>query len=968
MLMLQKSLPRMSKLHRTVLILDYSHNTSQNDVPEQPSWLQACLLQDLEVTYTVLTKHKNSHHSIALPLSQVDAVLLLLQGDRPLQSICLRSLQQNVGQTQPPMIVIGGNHVELAVQAIKQGAADYLIDDQLTPERLRCAIETAIAEAKSHQPQQVNHQSIAPSPSTSLYQELAEVIPHLVWIADVHGVISYANQRWYDYSQVNQLDMVGVIGINAIHPSDRDRVLVQWQRSASRGASLHLEYRLRRWDGQYHWFVHYGVPLYSKQGHLVGWLSTLTDVNDLKQAEQAINQSEKQIRRVLDSLFSFVGVMTPDGVLIEANRTALVAASLQPEDVLGKPFDQTYWWSYSTEIQTQLQEAIQQAAQGNIVRYDVQVRLGKDQFIIIDFALVPLFDIEGQVEYLIPSGIDITERKQAEAALRDSQIQLQRQLAEIEAIYQSAPIGLNVLDTNLRFVRINQRLAEINGIAVEDHIGCTVRELLPNLADVAEQLLRPILETGEPLLNVEISGETPAQPGVQRTWLEHFLPLKNGDQVIGISTVCEEITDRKRVEMALRDNEAQLRQQAEQLAQANRIKDEFLAVLSHELRTPLNPILGWSKLLQARRLSDEQTQQALMAIERNTRLQMQLIDDLLDISRIIRGKLTLNLVPISLVHLINTAIETVHHAAIAKSIAIETQLDSTIGLVSGDAGRLQQVVWNLLSNAIKFTPEGGRVEVKLSLLPEHSSVAETSKPMTPDHKQTINANTEYAEITITDTGRGISPDFLPHIFEMFRQQDGSTTRQFGGLGLGLAISRQLVEAHGGTITATSLGEGLGSTFTIQLPLMPVAMVAERSIPPSNSTLDLQGLRVLAVDDEPDTLTFLQVLLEQEGAIATTTTSAQQALDLLRQSPVDVIISDIQMPHMDGHVFIRQVRSLPYLQHIPAIALTANAYESNRLQSLAAGYQHYLTKPLDPMVLIRAIAELAVNSAKVAEHH
>jgi PAS domain S-box-containing protein len=275
------------------------------------------------------------------------------------------------------------------------------------------------------------------------------------------------------------------------------------------------------------------------------------NLTQLKQA-QATLHDERQLRRALDSLFCFVGLMTPDGTLIDANRTALDAAGLSLNEVVNRPFEETYWWSYSTQVQENLRQAITQAAQGEMMRYDVEVRLQDDQRIVIDFALVPLFDEGGQVEYLVPSGIDISQRKQAEASLLENQSQLQRQLAELENIYQSAPIGLNVLDRDLRFVRINQRLADINGISVEAHLGRTVREVLPDLADTAEHLLRPILETGEPLLNVEIRGETPAQPGVERIWLEQFLPIKQGDQVIGINTVCQEITEQKQTELALR--------------------------------------------------------------------------------------------------------------------------------------------------------------------------------------------------------------------------------------------------------------------------------------------------------------------------------------------------------------------------------------------------------------------------------
>ncbi|HEY9735932.1 MAG TPA: ATP-binding protein [Trichocoleus sp.] len=692
--------------------------------------------------------------------------------------------------------------------------------------------------------------------------------------------------------------------------------------------------------------------------------------------------------------------------------------------------------------------------------------------------------------------------EQANAALRESREILQRQLAELEVIYQSAPIGLNVLDADFRFVRINQRLAEMNGIPVEAHIGRSVRELLPEIADAAEQILRSVLETGEPRLNVELTGATPAQPGIQRVWLESFLPVKEGNRVIGISTVCEEITERKRVEQnhkrakialqehtehiqllyettrdllsteqpltlietlfaklkclagldayinyvidenleklkltfyggisedtareiewldvgcavcgtvakygtqivksdlqhsddpttrhvrslgltayacqpliaqgklfgtlsfgsrsrtdftitetrlfqALCDQIAialersqlvtSLQRQAEDLLRANHIKDEFLAVLSHELRTPLNPILGWSKLLQSPRTDAAKLQHGLTTIERNAKQQVQLIDDLLDISRIIRGKLSLTFEPISLSVPILAAVETVRLTAEAKGIELEVWLNAAVGTIRGDTSRLQQVIWNLLSNAVKFTPSGGQVTVELS------------------------QQGEQAQIRIRDTGKGIQPEFLPHVFELFQQQDSSITRSFGGLGLGLAIARQVVEAHGGSITAASAGEGQGTTMTVQLPLMAGSTPAAPTAPPQPA-FNLANLRVIAVDDEADSLDLVRVLLEQEGAIVTTVSSAAEALQTFAHDQFDLLISDIGMANMDGCALIREIRALSSNPNcaIPAVALTAYAGESNQRQMLAAGFQAHLAKPVEPQQLLAEIAAL-----------
>ncbi|MDI9637109.1 PAS domain S-box protein [Geitlerinema splendidum] len=373
---------------------------------------------------------------------------------------------------------------------------------------------------------------------------------------------------------------------------------------------------------------------------------------------------------------------------------------------------------------------------------------------------------------------------------------------------------------------------------------------------------------------------------------------------------------------------------------ANRVKDEFLAVVSHELRSPLNPILGWSKFLLNGKLDADRTQQALSAIERNARLQSELIEDLLDVSRILRGKLSLNASSVNLASTIQAAIETVRLAAEAKSIEMNAFLDPQVGRVWGDATRLQQVVWNLLSNAVKFTPPNGQIEVKLERLSD-----------TPPQS--------FAQIVVADTGKGIATDFLPHVFDYFRQADSTTTRKFGGLGLGLAIVRHLVELHGGTIQVDSPGEGLGATFTVRLPLMSVQEDSPLEVAGSHFKLDLSGVRVLVVDDEADTREFVTFLLEEAGAIATTVTSAEEVLSVLAQSQPDVLLSDIGMPGIDGYMLMQRIRALPPERggQVKAIALTAYAGKFDRHRALAAGFQQHLSKPVEPEGLIRAIAQM-----------
>lgn len=369
---------------------------------------------------------------------------------------------------------------------------------------------------------------------------------------------------------------------------------------------------------------------------------------------------------------------------------------------------------------------------------------------------------------------------------------------------------------------------------------------------------------------------------------------------------------------------------------ANRLKDEFLLVLSHEMRTPLNGMLGWAQMLKQGKLDAAATVRALDAIERNAKTQAQLVDDLLDVSRIIRGQIRLELRPVSLPLVIAAAVETIHPMAEAKAIQIKTILDPAASSVSGDASRLQQVVWNLLANAVKFTSQGGRVEVSLERVDS------------------------MAQIQVIDTGSGIPADFLPFVFDRFRQADGSTTRSYGGLGLGLTIVRHLVELHSGTIKADSLGEGQGATFTVRLPLIKAESNSSQNYlaAPSLPSGRLRDLRILVVDDDLDNCNLLTFILEQQGARVTATTSTAAALQALMQTEPQILISDLGMPQEDGYSLITKVRALPTaLGSIPAIALTAYAKAEDRHKALLSGFQTHIPKPVSPEELVAVVASL-----------
>lgn len=456
-----------------------------------------------------------------------------------------------------------------------------------------------------------------------------------------------------------------------------------------------------------------------------------------------------------------------------------------------------------------------------------------------------------------------------------------------------------------------------------------------------------------PLIPVALDAPSPAQLALTNQELEESRRCIQAinvelEQRVQERTAQLEASNRTKDELLMR--EQIIRAEAEG---ANRAKDEFLSILSHELRTPLNAILGWSAMLRQRTLSEDKVLRALETIERNAKSQAQLIEDILDISRIITGKLRLQVRPVNLVPVIESAIESVRLAAEAKSIRLQSRLDSQAGLLLGDANRLQQVVWNLLSNALKFTPKDGRVEIRL---------------------QRVNS---HAEITVSDTGLGISSDFLPFVFDRFRQHDSTTTRSYGGLGLGLAIVRQLVELHGGTVTVVSPGIGQGTTFTVTLPAMiipqppsdpePLNSIVERK-PRVEAWPSLEGLQILVVDDEADALELLNTILQNNGAEVIAVASVKQALTIIEtatdRSP-DVLVSDIGMPDEDGYSLIRKLRQLEAQRggKLPAIALTAYAGSDDRRQALLAGFQMHLTKPVDAAELVAVVASLTGRTSR-----
>jgi signal transduction histidine kinase/ActR/RegA family two-component response regulator len=441
-----------------------------------------------------------------------------------------------------------------------------------------------------------------------------------------------------------------------------------------------------------------------------------------------------------------------------------------------------------------------------------------------------------------------------------------------------------------------------------------------------------------------------AADGTERPIDDSGAPIRGRDgRTVGTVLVFRDVSDRRRIE-AEREQSTLERERlliAERTARAeaeraNRLKDDFVAMVSHELRTPLNAISGWTDLLLRNRHDEAFMTRGLDVIARNTRLQTQLISDLLDISRIVSGKLRLEIQSVDLASVIDAAIETVQHTADEKAITIAREVERTMGPVSGDPGRLQQVMWNLLSNALKFTANGGRVEI------------------------TLRSAGESAEIVVRDNGVGIRKEFLPYVFDRFQQADASRARRFGGLGLGLSIVKNLIEFHGGTVSAASDGENSGATFTIRLPLAPAARPIEARLASAGSLatlaegVSLDTIRVLVVEDDVDSAAFVKSLLNMHGAAVDTASSAKQALTMIDANHPDILISDIGLPEMDGYELIEEVRRRDAAAggRILAIALTAFARSEDRTRALLAGYQAHVAKPVDAAELLATVATFA----------
>ncbi|MEH2405391.1 MAG: PAS domain S-box protein [Nostoc sp.] len=730
--------------------------------------------------------------------------------------------------------------------------------------------------------------------------------------------------------------------LKCVYREDRQSVMQVIAQALRQKTDYNNEYRIVRLDQSVHWISAKGKFIYDDQGQAVRMIGVCMEITVCKQAEESTRELTTQVQEqanvlnaILTASVDHIYIFNRIGCYQYVSRDGATLLGLKPQDIIGKTLQEL-------DLPTDLVEQVDNQRQavmktGQPIKDECEY-LTANGVHYYEYILTALRNSNQTIEGVISIYRDITEHKRAEKSLRESEARFRR-------LFESNLIGVAFWNVDGFIIDANDAFLQLAGytrdqFATLDRINW--RELTPvEYKDLDDRALLEVQTTGVS----RIYEKEYLHPNGKRVPIVLRIALLNDSQdncvafVLDITDVSDELRLRKLAEREcerLLEGEKTARQQAEI---ANKIKNEFLGVLSHELRTPLNSLLGWSKMLRTRKFDEKTTNHALETIERNAKLQTQLIEDLLDVSRILQGKLNLNICPVSLVMVVEAALKTVQLAAQARSIQIQTIVDPTLRQVMGDPNRLQQVVWNLLSNAVKFTPTGGRVEIRLM------------------------EAANQAQIQVSDTGKGISPDFLSYVFDYFRQADGTTTRTFGGLGLGLVIVRKVVEMHGGKVEAESPGEGSGATFTVELPLL---VRSEHVRCEENESLDcepesslLSNTQILVVDDEPDIRDLITFILQDYGAEVTAVSSAQEALQALSESIPDVLISDIGMPKTDGYMLMREVRARsPKLGgRVPAIALTAYAGEMNQQQALTAGFQMHISKPVDPDTLVKAIADL-----------
>jgi PAS domain S-box-containing protein len=764
---------------------------------------------------------------------------------------------------------------------------------------------------------------------------LLDVVEQAVMATDNDGNITYWNQfseRLFGWKAEE------VIGQNivTVTPSSQSQAQAEEIMSQLRkGESWAGEILARHRDGSTFEIRVTDSPVYDELGKQIGIVGSSEDITERKRVEEIQLRWSAIVESTSDAIFG----KTLEGIITSWNHGAELVYGYKADEIVGKSVAVIV----PPERLNELDAILRKIRAGQRIDHYETLRVRKNGTRInVAVTISPIMNAAGTVIGASTIARDITEKIRSEEMLRNSE-------ERYRIVAETASEAIITIDQEAKINFANRAAERIFGYSLDEILGGDLSMLMPDFIASRDQMglaaelgggVRKMMWESVDLVGKHKSGrEIPLEISFSEF-------MKDGKP--NFTGIARDITERKMVEeqqarMLAREQAA--RSEAER---ANRTKDEFLATVSHELRTPLTAMLGWTWMLRARELDNETYVRAVDTIERNVRAQAQLIDDLLDVSRIITGKLRLEVGPADLTPVIEAAIDTARPAAAAKGIQLHTDLEPSANQVVCDPARMQQVVWNLLSNAVKFTPKNGQVTVSLR------------------------RTDSEVEIGVSDTGPGIAEEFIPYVFDRFRQADSSTTRMHGGLGLGLAIVRHLVELHGGTVKVENRTDGQGASFQVNLPLTSVQLPeaggageSDRSSLPPATPLD--GIRILVVDDDSDTRDLLVATLLQSGAEATAVATAGEAFDSIRKARPDVLISDVGMPVEDGYMLMRKVRLLEEQNgsnhRIPAMALTAYVGDGARRTALEAGFHTHLAKPVEPVLLIAAIADLLRSEEK-----
>jgi PAS domain S-box-containing protein len=936
--------------HPTILIID--------DSPEDRATYRRYLSRVSHPVYQIVEAEEGSSILALCHQYQPDVVLL----DYCLPGLDgLRMLEQlkQYQETLPVIMLTGQGNETVAVQAIKKGAEDYLVKGQTSADKLRLVVQNAIDNARLRQ--QLQHSEDHRQENQRFIEQITNTTPGLIYVYDLieqrNVFINQQVMALLGYSPAQIQAMGGELFTRLFHPDDLARVPAHLERfqQTQAGEVLHMEYRMQHTNGEWRWFSDRGVVFRrTEEGRLWQILGVAQDITDFKQIQERYELAAVAVNCLIyDWDVHSQSVTRSQGILPLLGCT--------PEEA-GTDLN---WWSdriHPDDLPRVTAACAASLAEQDRFAVEYRIRHRDGHYIwVLDHA-VALRDAAGTIVRVVGSTRDISDRKISEENLRQS-------LQEIYDLYNQAPCGYHSLDLDGVITLVNDTELQMLGYTRAEMLG---KQMLGLLNPESQQIFQdhfPSFQQQNHSQELElqmvckdgsilpVSARSTAIQDAAGNLLTHRMTLID-------------IRQRKQAESLLREREERLnfaldaaRTARAEAETANQAKDDFIAVVSHELRSPLNSMLGWTKLIKMGKIDEETLPQALQAIERGAQAQVQLVDDLLDISRIIRGKLNLIFTPFNVASMLEIAINLAGPTTEARQIRLEQQINTSATLlVSGDSQRIQQVVGNLLTNAIKFTPPGGQITVgleQIELGQQGQGADESMQRVSPYPHSNLPAPS-YAKITVTDTGKGISAELLPHIFDRFRQDKRIAGKTKDGLGLGLAIVQQLVEMHQGKVFVDSPGEGLGATFTILLPLIHQSMEGDATLPLSpQPLLDCTGIRILVVDDEPDIVNYLKFILETQGAIVAAETTARKGFEQILSFKPDLIMSDIGMPEEDGYAFLQRIRGLADNDggQTPAIALTAFAQPDTREKVLAAGFQLYLKKPIEPEHLVEAIVNL-----------